>query len=1327
MVVPDSARGELALARADARVVARYEDFTLVEATGEDADRLRSAGAGRRDDMREVLLAGGELDPAQRPSLAAKDGPERSEALVLVQFVGPVKSAWLAKLRATGATVLGYAAQNGYLVHAAGDALDRVTELVGSDPTVRAATALRSSDKVERGADSGRVAVQTVAGAPGADARADAEAAGRELAPELRAARVRTQFLDLSAAEVADLAADPAVVAIEPAGVPELHDERGAQIVAGNLSGNAPAGPGYMAWLASKGFGASFGFAIDVTDSGLDRGVSAPVHPDLVGRVGYMHDYTADPDATDCGGHGTNVASIAAGLGSAEDAQGYKHGLGVAPLAQVGASKIFRCNGAAAAVNYAALANDAYTSGARISNNSWGISNFGGYHAASQAYDALVRDASAGTPGNQELVEVFSAGNDGDGNGNPADPKGDEGYGSVTSPGTAKNVITVGAAENVRGSGTDGCGVANAGADSARDIINFSGRGPTQDGRMKPDLVAPGTHVTGAAPQHVGYTGAGVCNKNFEGSPFYSLVSGTSQAAPHVAGAAAMLRDWYVRTVNPQAPSPAMTKAVLVNTAVDVAGGDSGKGSQIPSAPNTDEGWGRVNLGAALDDTEREYVDQSTTLDAAGQSFLRSYQVADTGRPVRVTLAWTDPPPATVTGNAFVNDLDLEVSVGGRLYRGNWLADGLSVAGGQSDFRNNLENVVLPAGTDGRMSVKVVAKSLGGDGVPGNATPLDQDFALVVSNAQEQVSSPVLAQGAVTVDDDMNDQNGDGALEPGESFTLRQGVRNTGTDVATGVTGSLAGGSGVNVTQATSAYSDITADTEEENATPYEAMLSGSASCGVDATGILDVTSTEGGTQPVPVTIPTGRPGPPTTHTKTQTMAIPDDNAGGAQSTLFVPVSGRIKDLDVRIDSIDHSFVGDLKVELTSPDNSTTVRLIEHVGGPNNSGDDLVDTVFDDEAATVIGSGTSTAPYTAHFRPQGDQLSRFDGQEQQGTWKLRVSDRYENDTGSLLGWSLTIRTAQCDPNVNAPETQIQAAPPPLASSRNASFEFGSPRPNSQFQCRLDGGDFSPCASPQQFGNLPEGTHTFEVRAFDQYGNVDGSPAVYTWTVDVTAPGPQISYAGGATPSVQGRAGTSAGDAANVTVELFSGSAATGSPVQTVVAPRDGSGAFSAQFDPVGPGTYTAAARQSDAAGNNGSSAAVSFTVAAPPTTGPAAFGATTLVTVRAARRIPARGPVPVVVSNANQFQVTGRLGARTTRKLATGGTRRRYVSFRAKTMNVGAGARQTIRLALPRALRAVLRRDRKLALTFTASLRDPAGNTRKVTVRATPRAQAKRR
>ena len=78
-----------------------------------------------------------------------------------------------------------------------------------------------------------------------------------------------------------------------------------------------------------------------------------------------------------------------------------------------------------------------------------------------------------------------------------------------------------------------------------------------------------------------------------------------------------------------------MTKAALVNTAVDVAGGDSGKGSQIPSAPNTDEGWGRVNLGAALDDTQREYVDQADdVLDASGPELPALLPGRRHGRPV---------------------------------------------------------------------------------------------------------------------------------------------------------------------------------------------------------------------------------------------------------------------------------------------------------------------------------------------------------------------------------------------------------------------------------------------------------------------------------------------------------------------------------------------------------------------------------------------------------------------------------------------------------------------------------------------------------------------
>ena len=246
------------------------------------------------------------------------------------------------------------------------------------------------------------------------------------------------------------------------------------------------------------------------------------------------------------------------------------------------------------------------------------------------------------------MVEVFSAGNDGDGKGNPLDPKGDEGYGSITAPGTAKNVITVGAAESVRGIGHG----------RLRRVERRRRQRQRHHQLLEPRPHAGRAHEAGprgARHAHHGRVAAArrlhrhrCVRQDLRRKHFYSLVSGTSQAAPQVAGAAALLRDWYVRQVDPTPPSPALTKAILVNTAVDVAGGDSGKNSSIPAAPNSDEGWGRVSIGAALDATQREYLDQgvTTTLDATGQSVLRSYQVDDTAKPVRVTLAWTDPPPA---------------------------------------------------------------------------------------------------------------------------------------------------------------------------------------------------------------------------------------------------------------------------------------------------------------------------------------------------------------------------------------------------------------------------------------------------------------------------------------------------------------------------------------------------------------------------------------------------------------------------------------------------------------------------------------------------------
>jgi subtilisin-like proprotein convertase family protein len=1305
LLVPSDAQGTAALARTDARVIARYESFSLVEAQGTDDQRLRNAGAERRDDMRTVETAAGEIDPvSDRSSLAAKEGPDREETLALVQFVGPPKEAWLERLRETGARIVTYQADNAYVVHARGAAVDRVAALQGGHPAVRAVSVLTAADKLEeRSSRSGAFAVTTVTGAAGEEARDEAAAlGGPAAAPAVRVDALRTEYRELTPVEVAELSRAPGVLAVEAYAEPELFDERAAQIVAGRLIAPAltqPQASDYVPWLVPARIptNATFDFAIDVTDEGFDNG-GTNGHTDfreqgnsgLPTRVAYLNNHTTDSNARDCSGHGTNVASIAAGYNDhsnqpAEADGVFNHGMGVAPFAKVGASKIFECDGDfSSSWTPAGLTQAAYNGSARISNNSWGTGNanaWGDYSAHSAAYDQLVRDAVPGGV-HDPMVEVFAAGNHGDDNG--GDLK--EGYGTISTEASAKNVITVGAAESVRPSVQDLCGTPQAAADSARDIVNFSSRGPTDDGRLKPDLVAPGTHVTGAAPQHSGYTGLGTCGPFPPGSTLYSIVSGSSQATPQVSGAAALVRRWYKHTKGAD-PSPALTKALLVNTATDLAGGSNGKGDLIAAGPNTDQGWGRVNVGNVFDSTVRQYRDQRAddVLNASGESRLQTYAVAQAGTQVKVTLAWTDA-PGPVTGNPAVNDLDLVVEAGGQTYKGNVFSGAVSRTGGSADPRNNVENVYLPTGTSGRFAVKVVGTNIPGDGIPGNADSTDQDYALVVSNANPQ-SSPVLVHDQTTVDDTAGD--GDGALEPGESFGLEERLRNAGNAGATNVAGTLSGGTGMAVTEDDSTWPNIGAGLSQTSEAAFEGQVT--AGCGEDVTPSLAITTAEGA-HTVPLTLRTGAEGDPVTASATlgSGLTIFDDDAGGVSSTISIGTPGRVKDLDVRITNLQHPWVGDLRIDISGPD-GTTVRLVEHPGGPDNGGKNFLNTVFDDEAPTAISTG---APYTGRFRPQNDQLSRFDGKQQQGTWTLRVRDLFQGDIGVLHSWGTDTSPAVCafDPTPDTsidsgpgdgdivsdtspsftyssdvagatfecqldgaafascpvegktysglvsgthtfrvraveagnrdrtPATRVwtvDAVPPnttitsgPSSGARlgntSASFQFVSPdSPDAAFECRLDGDDWSSCEDPEDFAGLTEDQHTFRVRAWDAAGNVDGSPATRTWTVDLTAPEPVIDSVGSAaiptdiTPTINGTASTETHDTSTVTVKIWSGTSTGGPPLRTLSTTRDGTGAWSVTVTPaLSAGQFTALAQQADdtVPPNVGDSDPVTFTI-----------------------------------------------------------------------------------------------------------------------------------
>jgi subtilisin-like proprotein convertase family protein len=384
---------------------------------------------------------------------------------------------------------------------------------------------------------------------------------------------------------------------------------------------------------------------------------------------------------------------------------------------------------------------------------------------------------------------------------------------------------------------------------------------------------------------------------------------------------------------------------------------------------------------------------------------------------------------------------------------------------------------------------------LGDDGVPGTGSTPDQDFALVVSNATQQ-AAPVLAHAATTV----SGGDGDGVLESDEQVGLTEQLRNAGDANATSLSSTLTGSSALGISQGSSTYPTIGAgDGVSANSTQFIAHLANAATCGADVSATLSI-ATNAGTQTVPLVLPTGAPGALQRNTSSAvSKAIPDDSATGASSSLFIAERGRIKDLNVTLPSpgIVHPSDGDLVIDLIGPD-GTTVRLADHVRGPDYAGDNFSGTTFDDEAVQNISQGN--APFTGNFRPQQDQLSRFDGKNRRGTWTLRVRDLFAGDVGTLRAWGIASQKASCNVDRSAPDTVIGAGPPNPTTSTSATFSIGSADETAIFECRLDSTAWAPCGRTVAYSGLALGAHSFAARAIDGSDNEDASPATYEWKV-----------------------------------------------------------------------------------------------------------------------------------------------------------------------------------------------------------------------------------
>ncbi|MCL5097976.1 MAG: S8 family serine peptidase, partial [Candidatus Omnitrophica bacterium] len=641
--------------------------------------------------------------------------------LFLLQLDGPLQRAWRDELRAQGVQLLRYVPDDAFVVRFDQVRLSQVRSL----SFVRWAGPYQAGYKIYagllamRGAGvlTNQMAVRLLL-APDAPAAAVLQTRQALTRGRLEAQMRFGAVLQGSAtqSQIAALAQSPEVLWIEPAPHPRLFDEVSSKIVGGQNETD-----GHPTATQELGFDGG-GVVVSVADSGLDNGDAATMHPDLMGRVDKFMYYGSLTDAADEHSHGTHVAGIIAGNGATgeTDENGALYGLGVAPGAHLVAQRIFDGEG-----NYEAppsnevLTHDAVRAGAVIGSNSWGDDTQGRYDLNAAEFDALVRDADADTPDDQPYILEFSAGN--------AGPGGQ----TIGSPAVAKNVIATGASENDR---TD-LYIYTDGPDTMAD---FSSRGPCEDGRIKPDVVAPGTWI--ASLQSASAT------DQYAWLPIsanYQYQGGTSQAGPHVSGAAAVFVQYYRETHTNSMPSPALVKAALINSSVplDLAAGND-------PVPNQDEGWGRVDLTEMIGSPRRyDFLDQTVLL-ATSQTYERQVVVGSSDEPLKITMAYTDVPGLPAAIPALVNDLDLVViGPDGRVYRGNQFDGGESVPDATaSDSLNNVEGVYLETPMPGEYRVQIEARNVVEDACL-NTPAIDQDFALVISG-----DLPIPGVGVVVMD-----------------------------------------------------------------------------------------------------------------------------------------------------------------------------------------------------------------------------------------------------------------------------------------------------------------------------------------------------------------------------------------------------------------------------------------------------------------------------------------------------------------------------------------------------------------------------------------------
>lgn len=459
---------------------------------------------------------------------------------------------------------------------------------------------------------------------------------------------------------------------------------------------------------------------VGMADTGLDSGFADKIHQDFGGAVvsGYavgMYGKTwADPM-----GHGTHVAGSVLGRGAA--AAGALKGAAYSAKMVVQGMWSPLLNNLSVPADLAGMFGKAYEDGARIHTNSWGAAaNFGAYEKMAATVDKVMFEK-------QDYLILFAAGNSG------ADKNKDgriDGN-SIGTPGTAKNALTVGASENLLSIGgiQKKIGELRGSADewpvppitesklsdNVDGLAMFSSRGPTRDGRTKPDIVAPGTNILSVKSQQ---PSADLLWGAYNNDYVYS--GGTSMSCPLTAGAAAIARQYLIEKVGIKSPSAAVVKALLLHTAYDMYPGQYGevgaaRGQELLTRrPNNDEGYGRVDMARMMSiGSVFSMINDERIGVATGETKEIQLKIEKPGQ-LEVNLVWTDAPGSANASKALVNDLDLEVILpsGQVLSKNDQINNHSFVSGDLSQSGTvivRIKGVNVPMGVNGKQPFAVIS------------------------------------------------------------------------------------------------------------------------------------------------------------------------------------------------------------------------------------------------------------------------------------------------------------------------------------------------------------------------------------------------------------------------------------------------------------------------------------------------------------------------------------------------------------------------------------------------------------------------------------------